>query len=147
MIIAVCYDMLRISRRIMKKSDLLVGLEDFFFWVVTGIVVFSMIFQCNDGVIRGYIFLALLIGAWLYNKSVSSFIVKYLSKILNFFLTLLLKKPLKWIKMMINQIIIKPFRRGTGNIRARVRVRGVKTEHGKHNDKKEKKRKTGNVRH
>ena len=70
MIIAVCYDMLRISRRIMKKSDLLVGLEDFFFWVVTGIVVFSMIFQCNDGVIRGYIFLALLIGAWLYNKSV-----------------------------------------------------------------------------
>lgn len=145
MIIAVCYDMLRISRRIMKKSDLLVGLEDFFFWVAAGIVVFSMIFQCNDGVIRGYIFLALLIGAWLYHKSISSLIVKYLSKILNFFLTLLLKKPLKWIKMMINQIIIKPFRRGTGNIRAR--VRGVKTEHGKHNDKKEKKRKTGNVRH
>ena len=124
MIIAVCYDMLRISRRIMKKSDLLVGLEDFFFWVAAGIVVFSMIFQCNDGVIRGYMFLALLIGAWLYHKSI-------------------LKKPLKWIKMMINQIIIKPFRRGTGNIRAR----GVKTEHGKHNDKKEKKRKTGNVRH
>ena len=68
MIIAVCYDMLRISRRIMKKSDLLVGLEDFFFWVAAGIVVFSMIFQCNDGVIRGYIFLALLIGAWLYHK-------------------------------------------------------------------------------
>lgn len=169
MFIAVFYDVLRVLRRVIKHSDIIVGIQDYLFWVIVGIVVFSMIFQSNDGIVRGYIFLALLIGAYVYNKSVSSFFVKYISKILNFILTLLLKKPLKWVKIIIRKmrkVLIKPFKKLAFMIknlfRKSTQASAVSFEqstqaldasykggkkHGKYNDKKKKKRKDGNIRH
>lgn len=147
MMIAISYDVLRILRRIVKHHDIMVGIQDFLFWVAVGIVVFAMIFQCNDGVVRGYIFMALLLGAYAYHKSVSSLIVKYLSKILNFFLTLLLKKPLKWARIIlvrVFKIFITPFKLLAGWINSA--FKGIRAKHGKHNDKKKKKRKTGDIR-
>ena len=113
MLIAVCYDVLRVLRRVIKHKDMIVNLEDYIFWVIVGIAVFSMIFQNNDGVVRGYIFLALLTGAYTYHKSVSSFLVRYISKILNVVITLLLKKPLKWTKIIMKRVfrlLTKPFK-------------------------------------
>lgn len=144
MMIAVCYDALRILRRIIKHKDIIVNIEDYIFWVIVGIAVFSMIFQNNDGVVRGYIFLALLTGAYTYHKSVSSFLVKYISKILNFVITLLLKKPLKWAKMIVKRVLrlfAKPFKA----LASLLKRRGKK--HGKYNDKKKKKRKVSDAGH
>lgn len=145
MLIAISYDALRILRRVIRHHDIVVGIQDFLFWVVVGIVVFSMIFQCNDGIVRGYIFLALLTGAYLYHKSVSSFFVKYISRILNIILTLLLKKPLKWAKIVfirIFKILLKPFIKSASW--AKRVFKGAK-KNGKHNDQKKKKGKNGNV--
>lgn len=146
MLITIFYDVLRIFRRIIKHHDIVVGIQDFLFWVIVGVLIFSMIFQCNDGVVRGYIFLALLIGACVYHKSVSSFLVKYISEILNFILTLLLKKPLKWAKIIfirIFKVLMKPL------VKLAVVIKNIfkgAGKHGKHNDQKKKKRKIGNVR-
>lgn len=170
MLIAVCYDALRILRRIIKHKDIIVNIEDYIFWVVVGIAVFSMIFQNNDGVVRGYIFLALLTGAYTYHKSISSFLVRYISKILNFVITLLLKKPLKWAKMIVKRVLklfAKPFKALASLVKRRVKSEKkhkVKHEkhneksrqpkadchaevksHGKYNDKKKKKRKAGDA--
>lgn len=170
MLIAVCYDVLRILRRIIKHKDIVVNIEDYVFWVIVGIAVFSMIFQNNDGVVRGYIFLALLTGAYIYHKSVSSFLVRYISKILNFVIALLLKKPLKWAKIIIKKILKlfgKPFKAFALLLKRKVKSekrQKVKHEkhseknnkpkadcdaevkkHGKYNDKKKKKRKAGNA--
>lgn len=128
LIIAVAYDVLRIFRRVVRQGVIFVNIQDLLFWITSGIIIFAMIFQTNEGIVRGYIFIALFIGAYLYHKSVSSFFVKNVSKILNFFLTLLLKKPLRWAKMVKN------------------RLRGARKRHGKYNDKEKKKRKTGNLR-
>jgi len=136
MFIAVFYDALRIFRRVIRHNDIAVNIEDYIFWVIVGLAVFSMIFQNNDGAVRGYIFAALLAGAYTYHKSVSSFLVRYISKILNFILTLLLKKPLKWAKMMLGRILRllgKPFK-GLGSL-IKNRVKKGEKKHGKHHDK------------
>ena len=99
--IAFSYDILRILRRVVHFKPFGVGVQDFLFWMATGLVVFSMIFQYNDGIVRGYIFLTLILGAWLYTKSISKPFVKYTSKILNFLFTFLLKKPLKWFRIFV----------------------------------------------
>ena len=95
MLIAVAYDVLRILRRIVKHWDWVVTVEDYLFWVIIGILVFAMIFQWNDGIVRGYVIVTLVFGAYLYHAAFSELLVKYASKILNFILTILLKKPLK----------------------------------------------------
>ncbi len=141
MLIAVCYDALRILRRVIKHKDIIVNIEDYLFWVIVGIAVFSMIFQNNDGVVRGYIFLALLTGAYTYHKSVSLFLVRYTSKILNFVITLLLKKPLKWAKMIIRRVLkffAKPFKALGSLVKRKVKSeKKHKAEHEKHNKKKQ----------
>ena len=148
MLITASYEILRILRRVIKHGDIWVGIQDFLFWVISGMIMFAMIFRCNDGVVRGYIFIAFLIGAYLYHQSISFWIVKYISKILNFILTFLLKKPLKWARIIFIRfvrVLTLPFRmiiRQMKNV-----FKGVVKKHGKHNDEKKEKRKARDTRH
>lgn len=59
------YDVLRIFRRILPHKGVLVSLEDFFYWCGASLVIFSMIFKENDGVLRGYAFVGILVGVWI----------------------------------------------------------------------------------
>ena len=143
MLIAVAYDVLRILRRIVKHRDWLVTIEDYLFWIVTGILVFAMIFQWNDGIVRGYVIVTLFFGAYLYHAAFGEFLVRYISKILNFILTIVLKKPLKCFRIVVTRILkvlVIPFRRLV--VWAKTLFKGVKRSYGKYHDKKEKKGKT-----
>lgn len=148
MLIAVCYDALRVLRRVIKHKDIIVNIEDYIFWVIVGLAVFSMIFQNNDGVVRGYIFLALVTGAYTYHKSVSSFLVRYISKILNFVITLLLKKPLKWAKMIMKKVLrffAKPFKALISLLKRKVKSeKKHKEKHKKHKEEHKKHDKKNN---
>lgn len=123
--IAAAYDVLRILRRVIRFGTIQVNLQDFLFWVAVGLVLFSMMFQCTDGVVRFYLFLSVFTGAWLYHKSVSAFLVKYLSKIINKLFTILLKKPWKWGKICVMWL--------------KTSIKGGNKKHGKYNDQKKKK--------
>ena len=101
MLMGVSYDILRIFRRVVSHKNLIVYIEDYLFWVVWGVILFALIFNYNDGNIRGYVFAAVLVGGLLYLKSFSPFFVKYVSLILGNILTFILKKPLKAVKMVI----------------------------------------------
>ncbi len=132
-LLGLSYDVLRILRRILKHKNFLVYIEDYIFWVIWGIVIFALLFSHNDGVVRGYVFIAIIIGGFLYLKAFSFFLVKYISLILNKILTLVLKKPLKAVKM----VLVKVFTR----IKKCVK-KGIKKVHGKKSIKeKPKKRK------
>ena len=113
MLIALAYDVLRILRRIVKHWDWVVTTEDYLFWVVIGILVFAMIFQWNDGIVRGYVIVTLFFGAYLYHAAFSTVLVKYTSKVLNFILIIVLKKPLKCFRIIVTRIwkvLMTPFR-------------------------------------
>lgn len=122
MLLGVSYDVLRILRRIIKHKNPVVYIEDYIFWVVWGVILFALIFNYNDGNIRGYVFAAVVVGGLLYLKSFSPFLVKYVSLILGNIITFILKKPLKAVKMFILKIfrkIKKGIEKINGNTRRR----------------------------
>lgn len=107
MLMGISYDVLRIFRRVVSHKNVIVYIEDYLFWVVWGIVLFALIFNYNDGNIRGYVFVAVLMGGILYLRSFSPFLVKYVSLILGNILTFILKKPLKAVKMFVTKLTRK----------------------------------------
>lgn len=77
------YDCLRILRRIVAHNAFFIALEDIIFWVVASIVIFIMIYEKNNGTIRAYAILGMLIGMVLYNQLVSKFIIKWITWVIN----------------------------------------------------------------
>lgn len=65
--LAVCYDVLRVIRKIFIHTSFWTGIEDILYWCFTGIFLFFIIYTENDGVIRSYAILAIGLGALLYH--------------------------------------------------------------------------------
>ena len=57
--LAVCYDVLRIIRKIIVHTSFWMGMEDIFYWCFTGVFLFFVIYTENNGVIRSYALLAM----------------------------------------------------------------------------------------
>ena len=61
-LIGILFDIFRIMRRSFKTPDFVTYIEDIIFWILTGIVLLFTIFTFNNGEIRIYIFVSLLVG-------------------------------------------------------------------------------------
>lgn len=67
----VCYDGLRLFRFLVRHGSFWTGLEDFIYWLFSGIMTFSLLFRENSGVIRGYVIVCVFAGMILYDRIVS----------------------------------------------------------------------------
>lgn len=106
--IGISYDFIRIIRRIISHSRVIVGIEDFFFWIIAGLFIFDYIFNANSGSMRGFIFVGISLGLVLYLLTLSKWIVDQVTKLLLSFIKLV-KTILKIIFTPLT-IILKPFR-------------------------------------
>lgn len=83
------YDILRIFRRIVPHGNLWIGVEDFLYWLICTGAVFVMLYQENDGMVRGFTFLGIVCGMIFYYLLLSQFVIKVnvfvLRKVLRFF--------------------------------------------------------------
>jgi hypothetical protein len=100
------YDVIRIFRRIVKHGVLAIGIEDFIYWVGCSFFVFHIIYIRNDGVIRGFAIMAIVIGMLIYNLTISNLIVKYISMVLNKIIHFL-TAPIKWFIKKLLTILKK----------------------------------------
>lgn len=98
-LLLVVYDCIRIIRRIVPHRGFFVAFEDIIFWLVASVVIFTMIYERNNGTIRGFAILGMLLGMVIYNQLLSKFVVKGI--------TLIIKTILKVIKKGLS-IILKP---------------------------------------
>lgn len=97
------YDMIRVFRRILPHEKLAIGIEDIIFWVIAVIVIFGYIFNTNDGIMRGFIFIGLSLGVTVYMLLFSRPFIEYTTKLIrtvlkgikNFFLWLF--KPIRML--------------------------------------------------
>lgn len=64
-IFAFVAELMEVFRGIFHVGHILTGVGDFLFWIVLGICLFQLVYQENSGCFRGYIFLALILGALL----------------------------------------------------------------------------------
>lgn len=100
------YDILRIFRRVVPHGNLWIGVEDFFYWMICTGAVFVMLYQENDGMVRGFALGGVVVGMMLYYRLLSRFVVRvnvfvikavlgFFGKILGFFFRPVLRRGKK----------------------------------------------------
>lgn len=100
-ILFILYDALRIIRRIIKHCEVIIAIQDILYWMISSVLIFRMMYQMNNGIIRGFSVLGITIGMILYKYLLSDWVVDGISYLLN---TLI-----GWIKKLI-LFLMKPFR-------------------------------------
>lgn len=88
------YDLFRIFRKAVPHHILAVSIEDMLYWLAVSLIIFGMIFEKNNGALRGYSFVGILAGVWL-QYAAESFLRKIWIK--------LLKKVKKRGRMSVNR--------------------------------------------
>ncbi|MGN0993268.1 MAG: spore cortex biosynthesis protein YabQ [Bacilli bacterium] len=113
-IIGILFDFFRILRKVFKTSDFVTYVEDLLFWILTGSIILYSIFVFNNGEIRLFMFLAVIIGVISYMILLSSHVIKVNVKIINILKKILLKifailvLPLRFIYKFIRKIFLRP---------------------------------------
>ena len=80
--IGIFFDIFRVLRRSFKTPDLVTYIEDVIFGVLTGVFLIIMLFVLNNGELRFYIFIAIILGLAIYFLTISKFFIKINLKIL-----------------------------------------------------------------
>ena len=113
-LIGLLFDFFRILRKSFKTNDFITYLEDILFWILAGIILLYSIFIFNNGEIRLFMFLAVLLGIIIYIMSISSYIIKLNVRIINCFKKILIKIfnimsiPFTYIIKILRKIFFKP---------------------------------------
>ena len=81
-------------------------MEDILFWILTGILILYSIWFFNNGEIRIFIFLGIIVGILLYIFTLSNIIVKIFSTIFSYIIRILII-PFKTTYSIISKIFIK----------------------------------------
>lgn len=107
-LIGILFDIFRILRKSFKTKDIVTYIEDILFWIITGIFLLYSVFRFNNGEIRLYMFIAILIGVLLYMLILSSYIITINVKIIT---------SVKNLFQKIFNVFFKPFKKLFDKIR------------------------------
>ncbi|MEG0805674.1 MAG: spore cortex biosynthesis protein YabQ [Lachnospiraceae bacterium] len=75
------YDVIKLVRRIVPHGKFLMGIEDVIFWMLAAVSIFSMVFQKNQGLIRGFSIMGIVVGMLVYHLSFSRLFVFLIKKV------------------------------------------------------------------
>lgn len=106
--IGILFDIFRITRKSFKTPDFVTYIEDIIFWILTGTILLFTIFTFNNGEIRLYIFVSLLLGLSFYILTFSKYFIKTSVRILEF-IKKILYIPIHIIINFTKNFIIRPF--------------------------------------
>ena len=87
--IGILFDFFRILRRSIKTSNIITYMEDILFWILTGLLILYNIWYFNDGEIRIYMFIGIIMGLLVYMSTLSDILIKIFTKILQTIIKLL----------------------------------------------------------
>lgn len=113
-IIAFIFDIFRIFRKSFKTPDWVTYIEDIIFWFITCVLLAYSIYTYNNGEIRLFIFIGLIIGAILYILTISKYIIKFSVKIIRFLKIISYKiiyyitYPIKIILKIVRKLLLRP---------------------------------------
>lgn len=106
-LIGIFFDLFRILRKSFNTPDIVTYIEDTIFWILTGIFLLYITFKFNNGEIRAYIFLGLIIGITFYILLFSKYFIKINVKIM-LILKKIVGKIIIWPLKLIRKLILKP---------------------------------------
>lgn len=102
--IGVLFDFFRILRRSIKTSNIITYIEDVLFWILTGLLVLYNIWYFNNGEIRIFMFLGIILGVLIYMSTLSNILIKIFSTILQTIIKIL-EIPIKAIGTLFTKIM------------------------------------------
>ncbi len=82
MLIAFIFDLFRIKRKAVGTGNLLIYFEDLLYWIIAALVMFAVVYFANEGELRGYVLIGVIMGAALYILLLSRLVVKISLKII-----------------------------------------------------------------
>ena len=103
-VIGILFDFFRILRRTIKTGNIATYIQDILFWILTGILILYNIWYFNNGEIRVYMFLGIIIGTLIYMSTLSNIFVKLFTRILSTIIKIL-ELPFKTIISFFRKII------------------------------------------
>ena len=114
LLIGLLFDFFRILRKAMKTADFITYIEDALFWILTGFIILYSIFTYNNGEIRLFMFLAIILGILIYLIFISKMILsislgiidvvkKILSTIFN-----IIKIPFHFFFFFLKKLFLNP---------------------------------------
>ena len=95
-VLLLCYDLLAVFRSIFAHSDKAVGVEDILYWLCCAFFVFEEIYRSNEGILRFFMILGFLSGAYICHKSISGIFVKCCTKFMEI-PVIIIKFLIKWL--------------------------------------------------
>ncbi len=90
-VIGLLFDFFRILRKTIKTADFVTYVEDILFWILTGFIILYSVFKYNNGEIRIFMFLAIIIGMLLYLTLISKYLLIISTTIINFIKNIFIK--------------------------------------------------------
>lgn len=120
-LIGLLFDFFRIARKVIPTNDFVTYIEDVLFWILAGSTVLYSIFIFNNGELRLFMFLGIILGAFTYMVFISSYIIKINVKIINILII-----PFKTIFKILHKIFFRPFTVIFINIRKSFTKFGIK---------------------
>ena len=83
LLIGLLFDFFRILRKAIKTADFITYIEDALFWILTGFIILYSIFTYNNGEIRLFMFMAIILGILIYLAFISKMILNISLGIIN----------------------------------------------------------------
>lgn len=74
------YTAIRVLRRIVKHNLFWVSVEDFIYWIGTGLYLFIEIYETSNGTIRWYFIVGVLTGSLITHLIIQKIMKKYVAK-------------------------------------------------------------------
>lgn len=112
MSIGMFYDFYRVFRRFSKPGKVMSYIEDLLFWMIICFIFFILLIKLTGGVIRGFVFIAALVGILFY--------MFFLSKIVYSLFYHIFRLILNLLSEIIN-VIANPFKKSIGFIKAKIK--------------------------
>lgn len=100
LVVGFIFDVFRICRKVIKTTNFITYLEDILFWIIVAIIIFVFAFITNDGELRWYAFLGVLLGTIFYNLLFSAYVITVSVTVINF---------IKKIILLVIRILLFPF--------------------------------------
>jgi len=104
-VIGILFDFFRILRKSIKTSNFLTYIEDIIFWIITGLLILYNIWYFNNGEIRIFMFLGIILGVFIYMSTLSLIFIKIFSTLLQTLIKIF-AIPFKAIAVFFRKIII-----------------------------------------
>jgi spore cortex biosynthesis protein YabQ len=103
LLLGILYDVYRVAAKKLKVSRWLLAILDLVYWLAATVLVFRLLYLSNQGQVRIFVFLSLMIGICCYFALFSRYVIRLIYLIIR-----VTKAILRFCKAAIDVLIVKP---------------------------------------